>query len=135
MVYDTSTTTLRPSTEIRAIDLSAGCSAKINTPMPTIAVKAEKNIAVLCAPNTLLPLLYSSSRPSMMKMLKSSPIPKIKVARMIFTMLNLMPKSAIMPRMRTQLIAIGRKVSSVSSMRPYDTKSAKKTISDETSRM
>ncbi|MFR7964411.1 MAG: hypothetical protein ACLU5I_01335 [Alistipes finegoldii] len=60
-------------------------------------MKAEKKMAVLCVEHPR-PVLYSLSRPSMMKMLKSSPMPNMKVERMIVTMLNSMPSMAISPR-------------------------------------
>ena len=135
MVYETSTTTLNPRTEIKAIDFNAGCSAKISTPIPTIAVKAEKKIAVLCAPNIFFPFLYSCNNPSIMKMLKSSQIPKMNVASIIFTILNLISNIAIIPSIITQLIAIGRKVKSVSSILPYEINNAKNTINDETNKI
>ena len=79
---------------------------------------ALKKIAVLCVSSILRPVLYSLSSPSMMKMLKSSPMPKMKVERMIVTMLNSTPNIAISPRMMTQLMPIGSSDISVSSIRP-----------------
>ena len=54
----------------------------------------------------------------MMKMLKSSPMPNMKVERMIVTMLNSTPNIAISPRMMTPLMPIGSSDISVSSIRP-----------------
>lgn len=55
---------------------------------------------------------------SIMKMLKSSPIPKIKVDRMMLMILNSIPSMPINPTMIIQLTNIGRKLIRVSSMRP-----------------
>ena len=107
-----------PNREIVASECSAGWRAKISAPSPTTTVKAEKKIAVLCVSSILRPGLYSLSSPSMMKMLKSSPMPKMKVERMIVTMLNSTPNIAISPRMMTQLMPIGSSDISVSSIRP-----------------
>ena len=75
-------------------------------------------MAVLWAASRRRPSRYWLSSPSMMKMLKSSPRPKMKVERMMLTMLNSMSSRAISPMMSTQLIAMGRLASSASSMRP-----------------
>jgi hypothetical protein len=107
-----------PKSEISASEWSAGCRAKISAPSPTTTVKAEKKMAVLCVSSILRPVLYSLSSPSMMKMLKSSPMPNMKVERMIVTMLNSMPSMAISPRMMTHPTAIGSSDMSVSSIRP-----------------
>ena len=53
-----------------------------------------------------------------MKILKSSPMPKIKVDRMMLIILNSIPRIPINPKMITQLISIGRKLIRVSSIRP-----------------
>ena len=75
-------------------------------------------MAVLWVLNIFFPVRYSYSNPSEMKMLKSSPIPKMKVEMMMLTMLNSIPKIAINPKMMNQLSAIGVKESSASSNRP-----------------
>ena len=62
----------------------------------------------------------------MMKILKSSPIPKMKVDRMMFTILNWTPSIPIIPVIITQLMAIGRKLSKASSSRPYESQRTKK---------
>ena len=116
---------------ITAIECRAGWPAKIRAPMPTIIVKDEKNMAVLCETRSSLPVLYLCRSPSSMKMLKSSPIPKMKVERMMFTMLNSTPRMPIIPMMRTQLSSIGRKLSMASSMRPKDSHRTKKMRNEE----
>ena len=66
-----------------------------------------------------------------MKMMKSSPIPKMKVERMMFTMLNSIPRMPIIPMMSTQLSSIGRKLSMASSMRPKESHRTKKMRNEE----
>ena len=107
-----------PNREISASECRAGWRAKISAPSPTTTVKAEKKIAVLCVSSILRPVLYSLNRPSMMKMLKSSPMPNMKVERIIVTMLNSTPNRAISPRMMTHPMPIGSSDITVSSMRP-----------------
>ena len=125
----------RPKTEIAAIEWRAGCLAKTSTPIPIIVVKAEKKIADLCASNTLLPFLYLLKSPSMVNMLKSSPIPNINVANIILTILNLILSIDMIPKIITQLMHIGRKVSKANSILPYVINSVKNTRQEVTSNM
>jgi hypothetical protein len=55
-------------------------------------------------------------------------MPKIKVARMILTMLNRKPKSPIIPSIHTQLMARGRNEMILSSILPKDNVRKRKTI-------
>ena len=103
--------------------------------MPTIIVNAEKKIAVLCGSSSFFPVLYLYSKPSMMKMLKSSPIPKMNVERIMFTILNCTPSIPIIPVIITQLMAIGRKLSNASSSLPYESHRTKKIRNEEMKRM
>ena len=118
-VYATSTTADIPIIMIKAIECKAGCLANIRDPTPTTIVNVEKKIAVLCEFIRAFPLLYLFNKPSSMKMLKSSPIPKMKVARMILTILNLIPNMAMRPVIITQLINMGRKLRTANSNLPY----------------
>src|SRR5690606_3441370 len=65
----TSTTHSIPITEIMAIERSAGCRAKMSTPSPTVVVMAESRMDDLYDETFFLPVLYSCSKPSMMKIL------------------------------------------------------------------
>ena len=67
-----------------------------------------------------------------MNILKSSPVPKMKVEMMTLTILNFKPNTAITPNMMNQLNAIGMNDNSASSRRPYDNSSAINTIKEET---
>src|SRR5258708_4211892 len=60
------TTQEMPMMEIRAMDLSAGCLAKINTPRPAMVVIADRKMDDLKEARFFLPVLYSCRRPSMM---------------------------------------------------------------------
>src|SRR5580765_2183127 len=60
-----STTQEMPMMEISAMDLRAGCLAKINTPRPAIVVMADRNIDDLKEARFFFPVLYSCRRPSM----------------------------------------------------------------------
>lgn len=100
------------------MDCNAGWRAKTNVPIPITVVKAEKKMAVLCEFSNCRPVRYLFCNPSIMKMLKSSPIPKIKVDRMMLMILNSIPSMPINPTMIIQLTSIGRKLIRVSSMRP-----------------
>ncbi len=52
-----------------AMDLKAGCSAKISTPKPITLVMADKRMEVLYEARFFLPYLYSCNNPSMIKIL------------------------------------------------------------------
>ena len=118
MVYETKTTTIIPRIDINDIDCKAGCCAKIKAPIPTIMVKAEKKMAVLCPFSAGLFVRYLFCKPSIINILKSSPIPNMKVDRMILMILNSIPDIPMMPIMIIQLINIGEKLISVNSIRP-----------------
>ena len=74
-------------------------------------VSAEKNMADLWVSNSLLPFLYLLNKPSIVNILKSSPIPKINVANMIFTILNFIFNKDMIPNIIIQLMHIGKNVS------------------------
>ena len=78
-----------PKTLIIATDFIAGCSAKNRTPVPIIVVAADNRIAVLYELNDSFLYLYLANKPSVIKILKSSPNPKIKVDITMLTKLNL----------------------------------------------
>ena len=67
----------KPSIDNQAIDFSAGCLAKIKAPKPSIVVTVAKNMEDLCDDKTSFPDLNFCVNPSVMKMLKSSPKPKM----------------------------------------------------------
>ena len=75
-------------------------------------------MAVLCDDSVRRPVRYSVWSPSMMKMLKSSPTPKMKVETMMLTTLNSMPKKPMNPKIISQLTHIGRNEMTNSSKRP-----------------
>ena len=52
----------------------------------------------------------------------------MNVASITFTMLNFTPSSVIMPRIHTQLMAMGRKASTASSTLPKENHRNRKTI-------
>ena len=52
----------------------------------------------------------------------------MKVARMMFTMLNRMSSSSMRPRIHNQLTAMGRKAMRLSSNRPNENQRKRKTI-------
>ena len=131
MVNATSTTVSIPKIDISEIDCKAGCCAKTSAPMPTTMVNAEQKMAVLCEFRISRPVRYLLCRPSIMKMLKSSPMPNMNVEMMMLMMLNSMPKSPIKPKITNQLTSIGKKLINVSSMRPYDISNAKKIRNEE----
>ena len=103
--------------EMTDVERRTGWLAKLSAPMPMTVVSTEKKIAVLWLVSIGRPLLYSRWSPSMMKMLKSSPMPNMKVERMMFTMLKSIFRTAIRPRMTVKAMNIGAKVISVSSSR------------------
>ena len=70
--------------------------------------------------------MYLLISPSIMKMLKSSPMPKMKVDRMMLMILNFIPNMPMKPIMIIQLMNMGRKLISASSSLPYDSHSARK---------
>ncbi len=67
---------------------------------------------------TSLPRANLLTKPSVIKMAKSSPSPKINVDIIMFTKLNLIPISAAIPRIHIQLKIMGRKVIKANSIRP-----------------
>ena len=68
-ICDMITTQTIPTIEITAMDLKAGCLAKIKTPNPAIVVMADKRIEDLKEEIFFLPVLYSCNKPSMIKRL------------------------------------------------------------------
>ena len=105
--------------------------ANTKVPIPTTAVNAEKKIAVLWEFRIAFPVRYLFWSPSMMKILKSSPIPKMKVERIILIMLNSRPRIPIRPKIMVQLISIGRKLIRVNSIRPYEINRARNIRNEE----
>ena len=63
------TTQSIPIIEMNAIDRNAGCRAKIKTPNPAMVVIADKKMEDLNEERFLRPVLYSCSRPSIIKRL------------------------------------------------------------------
>ena len=59
----------------------------------------------------------------------------MKVARMMLTMLKLMPSRDMMPRIQIQLTAIGTKEITASSMRRNDSQRKRKTMEEQTQPM
>ena len=68
-ICDMITTQIIPTIEMAAMDLNAGCFAKIKTPNPVIVVMADKRMDDLKEERFLLPVLYSCNKPSMIKRL------------------------------------------------------------------
>ena len=77
-----------PIIDTNDIEQSAGCFAKIRTPIPKIVVITDKIIEVLCVANAFSPVLYSFSQPLVIKILQSIPNPKINVEIIILKILN-----------------------------------------------
>ena len=88
-------------------------------------------MALLWEESRLEPSRCLAISPSIMNMLKSSPMPNMKVASIMLTMLNSIPSIAISPRMTTQPASIGRKARIASSRRPYEIQRARKTIIED----
>ena len=107
-----------PMTLIKAIEFIAGCFAKNKDPIPIIVVIPDKIIANLYGFNEAYLYLYFLSNPSVIKMLKSSPNPKIRVAIIILTKLNWIFKIEAIPNIQIQLINIGKNVKRASSILP-----------------
>ena len=109
----------------------AGCFAKNKTPVPIIVVKAESKIAEVYEEITFDLYLYFFSKPSVTKILKSSPRPKIIVANMMFTKLNCKSKKVAKYSIHIQLTAMGKKLKIAISNRPYTRSKLKNTNTEE----
>src|SRR6267142_5845026 len=68
-VCDMTNTHTIPMIEMAAIDLSAGCRAKISNPNPLMVVTAERRIEYFMDCIVWRPIAYSCCNPSMMKIL------------------------------------------------------------------
>ena len=68
MVFEIINTENIPMMVIKPIDFSAGCDAKIKTPIPIMVVMAEINIPVLYDVKFFCPVLYSFINASVIKM-------------------------------------------------------------------
>ena len=77
-----------PVTLRRAIELIAGCLAKIKTPVPIMVVTPDKIMEDLNVSRLLDLSLYFCINPWVTKMLKSSPRPKMIVVSIMLTKLN-----------------------------------------------
>src|SRR5690606_24267333 len=115
---DTNTIHRIPGTLTTATDLSAGWVANRRTPVPINTVNPDKDMAEEKEVSLFLLKRYRCNKPSVMKMLKSSPRPKMKVAKMTLTKLNLISNKTVIPRIQIQLMAIGRNDNKANSRRP-----------------